>query len=290
MERELWTALYVILTHLDEQPRHWKFRNSTILLVYLWAAVHDRPMTWALKKTNWHNDLLKMICLPSQSTLSRRMRQHAVQQLLIDVEQAWLGLVSETQKWIHVIDGKPLAVSGVTKDPDATYGRGAGCMQKGYKLFAIWSGGPLPSAWALAGMNVSEKKMARELIASLPGSGYILGDAEYDSNPLFEIAHDAGYQLLAPKRQKEHGVGHRRQSPYRLCSIELMKTLFGKGLAKFRKQIERDFSDLTGFGGGLICLPPWVRRITRVCNWVHCKLLINAARWLNNHHLLQADA
>jgi len=30
-------------------------------------------------------------------------------------------------------------------------------------------------------MNVSEKTMARRLIPTLPGGGYLLGDAEYDA-------------------------------------------------------------------------------------------------------------
>lgn len=62
---------------------------------------------------------------------------------------------------------------------------------------------------------------------------------------------------------------------YRLHSIELMKRPFGKTLHRFRRQIERDFGNLVSFGGGLACLPPWVRRITRVRNWVHAKILVS---------------
>jgi hypothetical protein len=90
---------------------------------------------------------------------------------------------------------------------------------------------------------------------SLPGSGYLLGDAEYDSNALYDLAHQADHQLLAPKRQKHRGVGHRPQSPHRLRSIELMKRPFGKRLHGFRRQIEREFGTLTNFGGGLAGLP-----------------------------------
>lgn len=62
-----------------------------------------------------------------------------------------------------------------------------------------------------------------------------------------------------------------------------MRYAFGKRMYRYRRQIERDFGNLTSFGGGLICLPPWVRRFTRVRNWVHAKFLINAARWFGNH-------
>ena len=211
------------------------------------------------------------------------MRRPDAQQLMTEIEQAWLGAIAVCQRLIRIIDGKPLGVSGVSKDADAAYGRGAGGMQSGYKLHAVWATGPLPVAWALTPMNTSEKTMARQLIPSLPGGGYLLGDPEYDCNALYDLAHSAGHQLLAPKRQKQKGIGHRPQSPYRLRSIELMKTEFGKKLYRFRRQIERDFGNLVSFGGGLPCLPPWVRRFPRVRNWVNAKLLINAARWFRNH-------
>jgi hypothetical protein len=282
MERELWIVLYGMATRLDRDWGRWKFSKADIVTVYFWCVVHDRPMSWGVIKTNWPEDLCPK-CLPSQSTLSRRMRLHDCQQLMIEIETVWLGLIAATALSIRIIDAKPLPVSGVTKDADAAYGRGAGGMQKGYKLFAVWSGGPLPIAWALAAMNKSEKTMARELIPSLPGGGYLLGDPEYDSNALFDLAHQAGYQLVTPKRQKHRGVGHRPQSPYRLRSIELMKGAFGKNLYRFRRQIEREFGNLTNFGGGLTCLPAWVRRFPRVRNWLHAKLLINAAHWFHKH-------
>jgi len=289
MERELWQLLYATAIQLDEKWGSWRYKSADILGVYFWAVVHDRPMTWAINKAHWPDDL-RPRRVPSQSTLSRRMRNDRTQQLMLKIEQTWLALTTVSWWLLRMIDGKPLVVSGVTKDKDAGYGRGAGGMQKGYKLHAVWSSGPLPLAWGLAPMNVSEKRMARQLIPALPGSGYLLGDAEYDSNALYDLAHQAGHQLLAPKRQKRRGVGHRPQSPHRLRSIELMKQLFGKRLHCFRRQIEREFGTLTNFGGGLMCLPAWVRRFPRVRNWVHAKLLVNAARWFRNHPEVPAFA
>lgn len=282
MERELWKSLYALAVQLDKAWGDWKFSVSDIIGTYLWAVVHDRPMDWAVDKDNWPNDLCP-VRLPSQSTLSRRMRKSDTQQLMTEMETTWLALVSASTMLIKTIDAKPLAVSGVTKDSDVGYGRGAGGMQKGYKLFALWSSGPLPLAWALGPMNKSEKTMARELIPTLPGGGYLLGDPEYDSNPLHDLAAQQGYQLLTPKRQKHRGVGHRKQHPNRLRSIELMKQSFGKSVYRFRRQIERNFGNLTSFGGGLTCLPAWVRRFTRVRNWVQAKILVNAARWFKKH-------
>jgi hypothetical protein len=282
MERELWDLLYAIAVQLDKDWGHWLYSDSDIVCTYFWSVVNDRPQDWSVVKANWPADL-RSLCLPSQSTLSRRMRSSGCQQLMTRIEITWLGLVTVKMFSVRIIDAKALPVSGVSKDADAGYGRGAGGMQKGYKLFAVWSNGPLPTAWGLAPMNKSEKSMARQLIPDLPGEGYLLGDPEYDSNALFELAHEAGYQLVTPKRQKHRGVGHRRQSPYRLRSIELMKGQFGKALYRYRRQIEREFGNLTNFGGGLTCLPAWVRRFPRVRNWLHAKLLVNAARWFKNH-------
>jgi Transposase DDE domain len=282
MERELWKSLYGIAVKLDKNAGCWKFSNADIVVVYFWCVIHDRPMSWGVRKSNWPDEL-RPRSLPSQPTLSRRMRRCEAEALMTQIEQTWLAAAEVSRVLIRMIDAKPLAVSGVTKDADAGYGRGAGGMQKGYKFFAVWAGGPLPLAWGLAAMNKSEKTMARQLIPTLPGSGYLLGDPEYDSNALYDLAHAADHQMLVPKRQKHRGIGHRRQSPYRLRSIELMQGAFGKRLYRFRRQIERDFGNLTSFGGGLTCLPAWVRRFPRVRNWLHAKLLINAARWLHNH-------
>jgi hypothetical protein len=246
-------------------------------------------MTWGIDPANWP-DNLRPLNLPPQSTLSRRMRRPDTLQLLLEIEQSWLALVGASHWLIRAIDGKPLAVSGVSKDADARYGRGAGGMQKGYKFFAVWAAGPLPLAWAVAPMNYSERTMARRLIPTLPGSGYLLGDSEYDCNDLYELAAAADHQLVARKRQKHRGLGHRRQSPHRLRGLELLKDTFGKTLYRFRRQIERDFGNLVSFGGGLASLPPWVRRFPRVRNWLHAKLLINAARWLHSHTRTTADA
>jgi hypothetical protein len=282
MERELWTLLYEMAWRLDKHWGHWKYATADIVVVYLWCVLHDRPMAWGIDQVNWPDDLCPA-SLPTQSTLSRRMRRPDTLRLLVEIEQTWVALAGVRQLLIRMIDGKPLGVSGVSKDADARYGRGAGGMQKGYKFYAVWATGPLPLAWALAPMSYSERTMARRLIPTLPGSGYLLGDSEYDSNELYELAAAADHQLLARKRQKHCGLGHRRQSPHRLRSIELLKHTFGKTLYRFRRQIERDFGNLVSFGGGLASLPAWVRRFPRVRNWVHAKLLINAARWFYNH-------
>jgi hypothetical protein len=200
---------------------------------------------------------------------------------MLAVEEHLLALLS-VGCWVWNIDGKAVAVSSVSKDPDVGYGRGSGGSQKGYKFHAVWGAGPMPVAWALAPINRSEKTIARDLIDGLPASGYLLGDSQYDVNSLYDLAAQADYQLVVRKTKDRGrgGLGHRQQSAFRLRSIELLNKPFGRHLYRQRRVIECQFGTWTSFASGLAPLPAWVRRFHRVRNWVHAKLLITGARWL----------
>lgn len=281
MERELWKALYALAEQLDKPWGCWRYSTAEIVAVYFWAVLHDRPTTWAAQPEEWPDDL-RPLRLPPQSTLSRRLRQIETVNLMTIVEQYLLALLAVGQCLVRVIDGKALAVSAVSKDPDVGYGRGAGTHQKGYKLHAIWSEGPMPLAWALTAMNASEKTIARSLISGLPGGGYLLGDVQYDVGYLFDLAADEGFQLVTKKTaaRSRGQLGHRRQSAARLRSIELLKTPFGRTLYHQRNKIESHFGTLTCVGGGLGPLPAWVRRFQRVRNWVQAKIILAGIRWM----------
>lgn len=281
MERELWRILYHLTRQLDNPWGEWRYSTADVLAAYFWAVAHDRPTGWAADPKHWPDDL-RPASLPSQSTLSRRLRQPRTVELMTAVEEHLLTLIVAGSCLVQIIDGKALAVSGVSKDPDAGYGRGAGGYQKGYKLHAVWSAGRMPIAWGLAPMNVSEKTMARHLIPTLPGGGYLLADSQYDANPLYGLAAETGYQLVAKKTKDRGrgGLGHRHQSGGRLRSIELLTTAFGAALWNQRNAIERYFGAWVSFGGGLGPLPAWVRRFSRVRNWVQAKILLAGARSL----------
>ena len=281
MERELWLALYLLARGLDKRWGSWKYSTAEIVAVYFWAVVHDRPTSWAARAEEWPADL-RLDPLPPQSTLSRRLKQADAVELLTAVEQQLLVLIGLGRQWIHIIDGKALAVSPISQDPEATWGRGAKGKQKGYKLHAVWNGGPLFTTWSLAPMNVSEKTVARQLFESLPGGGYLLGDTQYDANGLFDAAAQAGFQLVTKKTPSRgrNGLGHRRQSPSRLRSIELLATPFGRQLYRERGAIERQFGVLVSTGGILSPLPAWVRRFHRVRHWVQAKFILNGLRWI----------
>lgn len=274
MERELWTALCAVAARLDNRWARTCYCDHVICAVYWWAVIHDRPVAWACDASNWPAELVRRR-LPSQPTMSRRLRTAAVEGLVTAVEQTLMTL-STLAPLVLAIDGKPLPVGGASQDADAARGRAAGGFAKGYKLHAVWGEGPLPTAWALAPLNVSERRIAAKLAVDLPGSGYLLGDKQYDVNYLYDAAAQADYQLLAPQQRPGKALGHRRHSPHRLAGLAMLATEAGQQIYRQRLRIERRFAHLTSFVGGLGPLPFWVRRFHRVKLWVHSKLLVNA--------------
>jgi hypothetical protein len=278
MERELWTRLYHLVMEVGQTLRltDVTYQPHIIALVFLWAALHDRPVCWACDQKNWSTTTLRPATLPSPSTLSRRLRR-------VDTAMFMRALVLRVgqggeQRLVAVIDAKPLPIGGASQDPQARCGRRAGMWARGYKLYAIWGQRPMPETYRVYPMNTSETKVSEEMILQLTGGGYLLGDGEYDANPVFDAAGAAGYQLLAPRENPRAGLGHGYQSPYRLRCIELMQSAFGRGIYRLRKGIERAYGNLTSFGCGLSPLPAWVRHQDRVWLWVTAKLLINGER------------
>ena len=112
-----------------------------------------------------------------------------------------------------------------------------------------------------------------------------MGDGQYDQNSNYDEAALHGHQLIALPRRDGAGRGHRPQSPHRLRGLEL-QAIISQWFTSARGQIEREFSGLTCFGGGLTCLPPWVRGLPRVTRWVQAKLVLNALRIKSNSTLL----
>jgi len=133
-------------------------------------------------------------------------------------------------------------------------------------------------------MNVNEQKAARFLVSLLEGEGYLVGDGEYDANALYDLAAERGFQLVSPHR-KGTRLGHICHSPYRLRSRQLLAGPFGDGLLHARAGIDRFFGQMGNFAGGLGPLPHWVRGLHRVRQWVHGKIIFNAARWDKNKRL-----
>ena len=283
MEGELWNGLYHLVQSVGKRhrrPARIRFSDACLLRVYLWAALHDRPVCWACQSKNWPPSE-RWRSLPSPATMSQRMRKLSFQQLLQAVIQE---LRPSEPGLCRRLDSKPLPVGGFSKDRDARRGYATGGIARGYKMCCLWGKGVVPDAWGLGPLNLSDAEAGAEVLRDLSGGGYLLADATYGVNWLAEQSGAQGLQLVAPRKKPERGLGHREHSAYRLRSIELLEgpSPFGRALYRDREQIERTYGQLTSFGGGLQPLPSWVRRPHRVAPWVAAKLLINAVRILRH--------
>jgi hypothetical protein len=281
MEHQLWREIVAILQGVCKRPRESRetYSDEQIVKTWLWAVLHDRPVSWACRNENWPPHERRWP-KPSGSRMSRRLRMPSVQTLLLQIEQQALTCRGAHLVW--AIDGKPLVISGCSKDRQAGYGRAVGGKAKGYKLHAIISRDGQLAAWRVAPMNKDERVMAHRLLRSVVLKGYLLADSNYDSNKLHELCRQQGnLQLVCPRRYgPQRGHGHRRQSTGRLRSKELLENpaQFGRQLFDQRETIERFYGCLSSWGGGLTHLPPWIRTHRRVHRWVQAKLILNALR------------
>jgi len=282
MEHQLWKAIVAALMTLDKPrtPAAWDFSDEDIVKVYYWAVIHDRAVSWACAAQHWpvHG---RRRPLPSQTTMSRRLRTPSVIALLNALERRVVAPKEPGLFWI--IDGKPLPIGGCSKDRQAGYGRAANCKAKGYKMHVIVDSEGAVASWRLAPMNKDERVMAERMLKTAPIQGYVVADSNYDSNKLHEVCQSRPQLQLVTRRRygSNHGTGHRKQSPGRLRSMHLTENpypAFATQLLRDREQIERRFGQLTNWGGGLTCLPAWVRTHRRVYRWVQAKLVLTALK------------
>lgn len=288
MEGQLWSLIVAVLATMDKRRKRASesFSDEEIVKVFYWSVIHDRPVSWACEQRNWP------LCrrrrpLPSNTTMSRRLRSKSVIALLDAVERRVCAPTRQHLYWM--IDGKPLVVSGCSKDRQAGYGRAARSKAKGYKIHAIIATDGTLANWRIAPMNKDERVMAERLLKTTDLAGYITADANYDSNKLHKICDARGNrQFVSPRRYgPRRNIGHRAQSPGRLRSIALLENpeaRFGRQLLKDRAAIERHFASATNWGGGLTHLPPWARTHRRVRRWVQAKLTLTALRRIKNQN------
>jgi hypothetical protein len=271
--------------------RRQAYTDGTIVEVYFWAVINDRPTCWATRPGNWPPGLRRGP-LPSQPCVSRRLRTAPVRALIDRVER--LLRRRDTDPLVTVFDGRPLPVGPHSHDRHATWGRGAGGFAKGYKLHALFALGGDLVAWRLAPMNVDEREMLRRLQNQTRLGGYLLADANLDSNSLFDNAGRHGGQLVSPRRKgAARGLGRGYQSPARLRCRDLLEntvSAFGRELYEKRVDVERFFGYHASTSGLLNGLPAWVRTYPRVRLWVQAKLLLGTIRKHIRRRERQPDA
>lgn len=276
MECQLFKLILQALAALGQRKSsRATYSDAHIVAVHYWSVLHDRPISWAVQSCNWPIHL-RTQPLPSNTTMSRRLRSTSVRALLDAVEERIVRPEPGGTLWI--IDGKSLPIGGASKDRQAGYGRAARGKARGYKIHAVINLAGQTAAWRIAPMNKDERTMAKRIFRQAAVRGYVVADANFDSNPLHAVCDDVGdLQLIAPRRRG--GVmGRHQHAAGRLRCVELTEgpsAEFAQGLLKQRVAIERHFGNLTSWGGGLGPLPAWVRTHRRVHRWVQAKLALH---------------
>jgi len=281
MDDERCRVLYLMVHELSPgRGKRQQFGDADILLVFLWAALRNKPVCWACDRRNrprvWRGPL------PSPSRVSRRLRDASVQALLALALRHLQErvLVAATMVGCWVVDAKGFAINRYSKVKDATVGYCCGGKALGYKLFLLIDAAGVPVAWRVETMKAGEPTVARELIKHIDGPGYLLGDAIYDSTELYGLVAARGVQMVAPRKNPKQNVDERCKGEARMRAIEMLESpdrAFGPALYARRTLIERVFSRLAGSVVGLDHLPGWVRNLTRVRRWINAKILIALA-------------
>jgi len=276
MERELYRQLYRIVWPMGNRFHCPGTRHPTwrIVMVYFWAVLHDRPISWATQAHHWPTRTR----LPSDATMSRRLRDARMIAMIHQVSLHIRKLLKPDPS-VLMLDGKPLPIGGLGEDPDATVGYGAGKFCRGYKLHTMCDQHGVPVAWTVRSMREAEWKVAGDLVVLLPpGKGYIVADGNYDKTSLYDLTGPRNRHLIAPRR-RGRDFGHRPQSPHRLRALSLDEALRQRLLSQ-RGAIERMFANLCNAGGALAPLGAWVRRQHRVELWVEAKMILYCLRML----------
>lgn len=269
MEDRLWDIVCQVIPRCKAKSGQ-TYSNRNVLLVMLWAVLHDRPVCWACDAVNWpaHRRPAR---LPHPSTVSRRARTPEMAAFGETAHASLREQLSDGSR-TAAIDGKPLLVSDYSRDPDATNGRAMRRWGRGYKLHAVGDARGVIQAFEVLPLNVQERVAARNLLVQLPDSiRRVLADGNYDSGPLHTLLAPLGRKLYTPLIKNYAGP---RSHPRRRRLWRIMNADIGVQIANAREHIERQFALLGNLGFGLKGLPNWVRRQHRVSNWISHKLLL----------------
>jgi len=277
MDSHMWKAIYQTIVRmnrtLERRGRKCQYNDTLIVAMFVWSVCHDRPRCWAARRGSYYGPF-RPRRLPSRSQFERRLASPRAQALL---RATWNEFArTDIPSPVSCMDGRILPVGPYSQDGDAGKGFCSGGFAKGYKLHAITRKCGRIAAWRVTPLNVCEKNVADELIPEAKPQGLLLADGYYDAGRLFDLAMAHGALLLTPFKLNAGG-GHRRKSPIRLLAIRAWNAGAYK-LYRLRTDIERRFSQQSSFGGGLAPLPPWVRGLPRVTQWVGTKLMIYHVR------------
>lgn len=293
MDGKLWDRLYRQIRRackgLANRPRMGRPRvygTGDVLAVLAFAALTDLPVSkarqkliappvvwWRRRYGAWPGRV------PTDSTLSRRVRQSDCRELLRRVLRRLrrcLGL----HPTAHVaLDATLLLTGAYSRDPESRWTCHGGRWFRGYALHAICDLAGRLWAWHVTSANVQEMKAARRLIRQLAGQRQkvtlVVADRGEDSEPLHQmIRRRLNAQLLAPLNLRGAKTQDwRDRQPGRAAADALLQTKQGRTWYKERTVIERWNSWFKGFAR-VSMLPHHVRRLRRVRLWIDLKLAV----------------
>lgn len=277
-------AIRSAVRSISQSGRRRPYGDELIVKMYFWSVAHDRPLCWACDR-NSYNRVMRPRRLPSVSQFCKRLKSPHTESIIRRVHELLAGLDESIE--LAFIDGKALPISESSKDPDAATGRGNGRFSLGYKMHALGDSLGRIRAFRVRPMNEGEPPIAREhLVKHIPPGAVVLADGNYDGRELYTQVAEQGAFLLTPqKKNARTDAALDRTSPARRAAIELWRDEpeLASKTYRLRGGIERIFSALSCFGGGLGPLPSWVRRLERVDRWVTAKVsLYNARVMLRN--------
>ena len=248
------------------------FSDRLIVLLYFWTVLHDRPMTWSLRRCHY-NRLFRPRKLPSISQLNRRIASDRFQQILQRIHE---HLVGDVRFKGLFIDGKPLCVSAVSGDRARRSGHISGGFAKGYKLHAVMSSDGKIPVFCVCPLNMHEMPVARRMLTCLPDlSGVlVMADGNYDSHVLHkDVDTYGGWLITHPRGSAKHPVTLRQMGPARRLLLKMWESnpKLMRAIYKQRTAIERLFGNLSNLLGPL---PNCVRGLARVRRWAGAKICL----------------
>ena len=284
MDRRIWSIITKAIVRVNRRIRRTgrrpKYSDVLIVRMYFWSVWHDRPLCWACERLHY-NSLFRPRALPSVSQFCRRVRTARVGVMIQAVNGELNG--SDEPVKVMFMDGKALPVSESTRDPDAKSGRGNGRFSRGYKLHTLGTENGSIRAFSVRPLNEHEVPVAAsELVEHVDSGTVVLADGNYDSDELYGRVYQRGAWLFTPLKgmAKPGSYRYRRMSLARRWVMQLWQEKEDLCWSAYRQRagVERIFSALTGFAGGLAPLPNWVRTLPRVSRWITAKLAIYHAR------------
>ena len=276
MDSELLRWLYHRLLH-DPTLDHTAgctYSLGLITLIYFYAVLLNRSPHWACDRHNWPVGY-RRLRLPSYSQFNRRLKRPETGRLIGQINDELAQRLPHSD--LKFVDGKPLTVSGFSKDRDATVGQVPGGYARGYKLHLLVDSLGRIEAFDVTGLQAGEPVVMRKMLQDRDLGGLLLrGDSNYDSNRLYRQVADDGGRLVASRKRPFTGIGHHPQHPDRLRAIrELERSPQSlREHRRIRAEVERRIGHLTNLPCGLWALPGFVRRRVRVRRWVSAKIAL----------------